>query len=85
MSLFVWSIRHWEDNYCKTTYCKFSSDEKQEVFTWRNTLLGQVKSYIINNLNPAKVNVTDPIKNNFTQPLSAKEILDELEISKDDY
>ena len=27
----------------------------------------------------------DPIKNNFTQPLSAKEILDELEISKDDY
>ena len=27
----------------------------------------------------------DLIKDNFTQPLSVKEILDELEISKDDY
>ena len=27
---------------------KFSSDEKQEVLTWRNTLLRQVKSYIDN-------------------------------------
>ena len=27
----------------------------------------------------------DPKKDNFTQPLSAKEILDELEIFKDDY
>ena len=27
----------------------------------------------------------DPTKDNFTQPLSVKEILDELEISKDDY
>ena len=26
-----------------------------------------------------------PTKDNFTQPLSVKEILDELEISKDDY
>ena len=52
---------------------------------WRNTLLRQVKSYIDNNLNPAKVNVIDPAKDNFTQQLSVKEILDELEISKDDY
>ena len=27
----------------------------------------------------------DPTKDNFTQPLNVKEILDELEISKDDY
>ena len=27
----------------------------------------------------------DPTKDNFTQPLSIQEILDELEISKDDY
>ena len=27
----------------------------------------------------------DPVKCNFTQPVSVKEILDELEISKDDY
>ena len=31
------------------------------------------------------MNVIDPTKDNFTQPLSLKEILDELKISKDDY
>ena len=30
------------------------------------------------------MNVIDPTKKNFTQPLSGKEILDELAISKDD-
>ena len=44
-----------------------------------------MKSYIDNNLNPMKVNVIDPSKDNFTQPLSVKEILDDLEISQDDY
>ena len=34
---------------------------------------------------PAKVNVIELTKDNFTQPLSVKEILDELEISNDDY
>ena len=64
---------------------KFNNDEKQEFLAWRNTLLRQVKNYIDNNLNPAKVNVIDPTKDNYTQPLSISEILDELEISKDDY
>ena len=32
-----------------------------------------------------KVNVIDPRKDNFTQPLSISTILDESEISKDDY
>ena len=50
-----------------------------------NTLLREVKSYIDNNLYPAKVNMIDPTKDNFNQLLSAKEIVDELEISKDDY
>ena len=40
---------------------------------------------IYNNLNPANIDLIDPAKENFTQPLSVKEILDELEISKDDY
>ena len=62
----------------------FNYNEKKEVLTWRNSLLKQVKSYIDNNLNPAKVNVIDLTKDNFTQPLSIKEILDELEISSDD-
>ena len=64
---------------------KFNNEEKQDILTWRNVLLIQVKSYIDNNLYPAKVNVIDSTKDNFTQPLSVKEILDELEISKDDY
>ena len=40
-------------------------------------MLRQVKSYIDNNTNPAKVNVIDPTKENITQQLSTKEILDE--------
>ena len=64
---------------------KFSNDERQEVLTWRNDLLKQVRSYVDNNLNPAKVNVIDPTDDIFTQQLSIKEILDKVEISKDDY
>ena len=48
-------------------------------------MLRKVKNYIDDNLNPAKVNVVDPTKDNFTQPLSIQEILNELEISEDDY
>ena len=64
---------------------KFGIEEKQEILRSRITLLCQVKSYNNNNIYPAKVNVIDPTKDYFTQPLSVKEILDELEISKDDY
>ena len=64
---------------------KFSVDKKQEVLTWRNTLIRQVKSCIDNNLNPAKVNVMNWTKDKFTQPLSIKEFLRELEVSKDNY
>ena len=55
------------------------------VLTWKNTLLRQVKSYIYNDHNPFKVNVTDPTKDNFVQLLGIKEILDELEVLKIDY
>ena len=41
------------------------------------------KNLIGNNLNPAKINVTDPTKDNCSKPLSVKEILDELQISED--
>ena len=58
---------------------KFSNDEKQEILKWTNTSPRQVESYIDNNLNSVKVNVIDPTKDNFTQSLSVKEILDELE------
>ena len=51
---------------------KFSNEEKKEILKWRNSLLSQVRSYIDNNLCSSKVNVIDPTKDNFTQPLSAK-------------
>ena len=69
----------------KSLASKFSIDEMQKVLTFRNILLRHVKSYIDNNLNSVKVNLIDPTKDNFTQPLSIKEIPNELEISKDDY
>ena len=47
---------------------KFSNHEKQELLTWRNTLLRKVNNYIDNDRNPAKVNVVDPTKHNFSQP-----------------
>ena len=43
------------------------------------------QSYIDNNLYTAKINVIDPTKDNFTQSLCVKKILDQLEISKDHY
>ena len=45
----------------------------------------QIKSYNDTNIYPAKVNVIDPTKENFSQPLSVNEILYELEISEDNY
>ena len=59
---------------------KFSNDEKQGVLICRNTLVRQFKSYIDNNLNPARVNVIDLTKDSSTQQLSVKEILHELDI-----
>ena len=64
---------------------ELTNDEKQEDLAWRKALLKKVKKYIDDNPNPAKVNVIDPTKDNFTQPLRIQEILDELEIYKDDY
>ena len=64
---------------------EISKDKKQEMLTQRNATLGKVISYIDDNLNPSKVNVVDPTKDNFTQSLNIQEILNELEMSEDDY
>ena len=45
---------------------KFSNEEKQEILTWKKKLLRHVKSYIHNNLYPAKLNVLHPTKDSFT-------------------
>ena len=41
---------------------EIGKDKKQEILTWRNAVLGKVKDYIDDNLNPSKVNVVDPTK-----------------------
>ena len=75
MSLLLWSIFTEKTIIAIPLYSKFSNGENKEILTWRNTWLKRTKSYIDNYPNPQ----------NFNQPLSAKEILDELEIFKDDY
>ena len=65
--------------------CKFWSEENEEVLNWRTTLLWQFTSYINYNPNPAKPNVIDSTKDNFTKPMSLKEIPDKLGISRNDY
>ena len=65
--------------------CKLTNDEEQDVLAWTKTLLNKVKKHIDGDLSPAKVNVIDPTKDNFTQPLSIQEILNDLEIYKNDY
>ena len=49
-----------------------------------DSVLALVKNYINSNPNPATVYVIDLTKYSFTQSLSIKEIIDELEISKFD-
>ena len=64
---------------------QISKDKKQEILTWKKAVLGKVKNYIDDNLNPSKVNLVDPTKDNFTQPLNIQEIFNELQISEDGY
>ena len=44
-----------------------------------------MKKYIDGDLNPAKVNVIDPNKENYKRPLTIDKILLKLHISKEDY
>ena len=48
-------VLNFKKGLAKPLDSKFSNDEKQDIWTWRNTLLKQVKSYLDNNLNPTKV------------------------------
>ena len=59
--------------------------KKQEILTGRNTLVRQMKSFIETNLDTPKVNMIDPTKDNITQLITTKKILDKLEISRDNH
>ena len=60
---------------------KHSNDKKEEILTWRNTLLKQVKIYNDDNFNPVKVNAID-IKDNFTHTLSVQKAGRAISLSK---
>ena len=90
----------YKQNECRFSYGRFfssktiiakpiepylSNEEKIALLEWRKELLKKVKDYIDNNLNPEKINVIDPGKENYVQPLTIKAILNELEILEDDY
>jgi len=62
-----------------------SIEEKKTVLLLRNELLKKVRSYINENLNPAKRNFVDPNAENFTSVPPIDEILSELNIPKPDY
>ena len=88
--------QYWENNYCKTSGGWERYWWENESLKWRKTLLNYVKRYEDNHLTLAKVDIIDPRKEDFVQPLSIPEILAELQIadvgycrafsiSKDDY
>lgn len=52
---------------------------------WRKVLLKKFKSYIYNQLDPAKVNIIDLGREIFVQLLSIPEILGEPEIKDEDF
>ena len=87
-------------NKCRFSYGRFFSDrkiilkpldpsldpeERHEILAPRKCLLEKVKKYIDGDLNPAKVNVIDPNKENYKRPLTIDKILLKLHISKEDY
>ena len=59
--------------------------EERHVIYSPKRLQEKAKKYIDEELNPAKVNVGDPEKENYKPPLAIDEMLLKLDISKEDY
>ena len=59
--------------------------ERNGILDSRKSLLEKVKKYIDAELNPVKINVIDPYKENYKPPPTIDEILLMLDISKEDY
>ena len=60
-------------------------EQKTEIFEQCNLLLSKVKEYIDANLGPRKRNILNPLNDNFEEVPNIEEILQELQISEDDY
>ena len=64
---------------------ELSEGEKQNILEERNRILTKVKDYIDSNLDPRKVNIIDPSESDYVKPLNIPDILNELNITEDQY
>ena len=62
-----------------------ANDEKENILNDRKHVLGRVKGYVNQNVDPKHNNIHNPEKDNFQQPKNIEDILDELEIPHDMY
>ncbi|XP_066911584.1 uncharacterized protein [Clytia hemisphaerica] len=62
-----------------------SVSNRDEILKERKTILSPVKKYIDDHFDPRYNNTLDPLKDNYEEPKSIDEILNELEIPKDVY
>ena len=60
-------------------------DQRTHIIEQRKLLLSKVKEYIDTNLDPRKRNILNPYNEHFEELSSIKEILQELDISEEDY
>ena len=63
----------------------FSSDQKNTILAFKKIILNNVKKYIDDNLNPKYKNIHDPFRNDYQQPKTISQILEELEIDEEEY
>ena len=64
---------------------EFTAEERKYILNSRANILKKVKIFIDEKLYPSKVNIIDPKKEHFIEPPTIEQILEELEISANDY
>ena len=92
--------RKYRNDGCRFQFGKFFSNQtivakpspsdmpdnmKHSVLSKRKDILSQVKDYINNHLNPAKVNFYDSSKDTFVNLKSVSEVLEEINITEEEY
>ena len=94
------SCRKYKNESCRYHFGRFFTDrtiiaiplsqdipveQKNKIIEQSKLLLSKVKEYIESNLDPRKRNILNPQNNNFEEVPTINEILQELQISEDDY
>ena len=94
------SCRKYKNIDCRYSFGKYFCDEtiisvplsnelenyeKETILNARKQVLGKVKEYINQHLDPKQNNIHDPEKDHFREPKTIEEILDELEIPPNMY